>query len=530
MSAIRRNYVGKQILSGPDVLPKLLKGVNLIADAVKATLGPQGRNCVYERIQTNQPVSTRDGVTVANQMDSDDPYERIAIELIKGVAREAVDQSGDGTTTATLLAQAIFAEGVKAVGVGGNPVAIKRGIERAAAAVIAALKTMARPVEGDQLRAVATISANNDEFLGGLIASAMEKAGDDGVVTVEISRSPESSLQIVDGMQFGTGMLSPAFITNPERNECVLEDVYILFHEKKLTSILPMKALMEKLVSERKSLLVIAEDVTDEALGILAINAERKLFKTCAVKTPGGLDHLQDIAALAHGTIITELSGIKLSTITEQHLGRAAKVIVKPTTTTIVASSGDNLQLDTRLRTLRTQVTEAGNEADRMRLQARLARLAGGIAVIRVGGVTEPEMLERKDRIEDAMHAARCAKSEGVVPGGGIALLQAGRSVEMLEVDKELLSGASIVTQACLAPIITLATNSGKSPEYIIEKIQNADSANFGWNARADTYGNMIEMGILDPLRVVRVALETAASVAGLLLITHCLVSNGRDK
>ena len=513
--------MSKKILEGSDVLQKLLAGVNKIANPVKATLGPNGRNCVYERVGTNQPVSTRDGVTVANQIDSDDPFENIAIELIKGVAREAVDQSGDGTTTATLLAQAIFAEGVKCISVGANPVALKKGIEKAAAAVVAQLKTLARPVEGDQLRAVATISANNDEFLGGLISSAMEKAGTDGVVTVEISRSPESSLQIVDGMQFGTGWLHPAFITNPERNESVLEDVCVLLHEKKLTSIRPMLPLIQSLAAEGKSLLVIAEDVTDEALGILAVNCERKLLRACAVKSPGGIEYLQDIGALTETAVLTETSGIKLQNLEAKHLGHATKVIIKPTSTTIV-SAGSSPGLDTRLRTLRTQVTDATNEADRLRLQGRLARLAGGIAVIRVGGVTEPEMLERKDRIEDAMHAARCAKAEGVLPGGGIALFNASKQ----SADE----GEEILYRACYAPLITLAQNAGKSPEYIMEKILNANNPNFGWNARTEEYGDMLEMGILDPLRVVRVALETAASVASLLLITHCLVSNGREK
>ncbi len=511
--------MSKQLLSGPEVLPKLLKGVNLIADAVKATLGPNGRNCVYERVSTNQPISTRDGVTVANQIDSDDPYERIAIELIKGVAREAVDQSGDGTTTATLLAQSIFAEGVKAVSVGANPVALKRGIERATAAVVDRLKRMASPLSGDQLRQVATISANNDEFLGNLIASAMEKAGEDGVVTVEISRSPESSLVIVDGMQFGTGMLSPAFITNPERNECVLEDVYVLLHEKKLTSILPMRAQLEEIFKSGKSLLVIAEDVTDEALGILAINAERKIFRACAVRSPGGLEHLQDIAALTGGQVVTE--NVKL---TEVKLGVAKRVVVKTSNTTII-SSGSNPNLESRLRFLRTQVTDAPNEAERLRLQGRLARLAGGIAVIRVGGLTEPEMLDRKDRIEDAMHAARCAKAEGIVQGGGIALIRASEACEKdLFVGDENI-GAQIVQKACFSPLRTLALNGGESPEFIIKQVQGMEC---GWNARTNQYGDMVGMGVIDPLRVVRVALETAASVAGLLLITHCLVSNGR--
>lgn len=521
--------MAKRILSGIEVLPALLKGVNRIAAPVAASLGPSGRNCVYERLQTNQPISTRDGVTICSQIDAEDPYENIAVELVKGVAREAVEQSGDGTTTSVILTQAIFAEGVKAVSVGANPVALKRGIEKASGAVVEQLKRMARPLEGDQLRQVATISANNDEFLGGLIASAMEKAGDDGVVTVEISRKPESYLEVVDGMQFGNGMLSPAFITNPERNECVLEDVCVLLHEKKLTTIRPLLPLIQQMAQDGKSILVIAEDVTDEALGILAVNTERKLLRACAVKTPGGVEHLQDIAALTGGTVITETSGIKLGEVTLKHLGRAKKVIVKPVSTTIVAPEGDNPALESRLRNLRTQVSESAG-AEQLRLQGRLARLAGGIAVIRVGGVTEPEMLERKDRIEDAMHAARCAKAEGVLPGGGTALLRVGHQVPSIA-DHDENIGAQIVSKACLAPLFTLAENGGKSPQFVYERIWTiTGNDNFGWNARTNEYGDMIEMGILDPLRVVRVALETAASVAGLMLITHCLVSNEREK
>lgn len=519
--------MAKQIVSGPEALTKILAGVNLIANAVKATLGPNGRNCVYERVQTNQPISTRDGVTVANQIEASDPHENMGVEMVKGVAREAVDQSGDGTTTATLLAQAIFSEGVKAITVGANPVALKRGIERATASVVDSLKAGARPVSGDMVRQVATISANNDEFLGGLIASAMTKAGDDGVVTVEISRSPESSLVIVDGLQFGTGYLHQAFVNRPEKNECVLENVRVLFWEKKLATLKGITQLLESIIKDKQSILIIAEDITDEALTTLALNATKHGIPWCAVKTPGGIDHLYDIAASTGGKVITELSGVKLSDVAASMLGHAKRVVVKSQNTTILSNDGENPALTQRLNELRTQVLEATDEGTRLRLQSRLARLAGGVAVIRVGAATELEMNERKDRIEDAMHATRCAMKEGVLPGGGVALYYASRQIECSD---EEAAGVKIVQKACEAPIRTLAENSGKSADYVLAEIVDGDHANYGWNARTDFFCDMIGAGILDPLRVVRVALESAASVAALMLITHTLVSNSREK
>jgi len=518
--------VSKQIVSGPDALTKILAGVNLIANAVKATLGPNGRNCVYERLGTNQPISTRDGVTVAQAIEASDPHENMGVEMIKGVAREAVDQSGDGTTTATLLAQAIFSEGVKQISVGCNPVALKRGIERATAGVVASLKSMARPVSGDMVRQVATISANNDAGLGRLIADAMEKAGEDGVVSVEVSRSLESSLVVVDGMQIGSGFILPEFVNNRERNECVLEDVAVLLWEKKLATILPAKKLLEEIVKQGKSLLVIAEDVTDEAVGVLAANA-LKGYKFCAIRTPGGVDNLHDIGALTNGTVFTELKGVKLSDVAASMLGHASKVIIKPTGTTIIADITENPALTRRINELRTQVKEANDEGSRLRLQARLARLVGGVAVIRVGAATELEMMVRKDAIEDAMHATRGAISEGIVPGGGVALFRASR---VLECSDEESAGVKIVQKACEAPIRTLAENSGKSADYVLAQILDGDHANYGWNARTDFFCDMIGAGILDPVRVTRVALESAASVAATMLITNCLVANERPK
>lgn len=520
--------MSKQIVSGPAALTKILEGVNLIANAVKATLGPNGRNCVYERVQTNQPISTRDGVTVANQIEADDPHANMGVEMLKGVAREAVDQSGDGTTTATLLAQAIFAEGVKAVTVGANPVALKRGVEKATGAVVAALKSMAIPVRDDMVRQVATISANNDEFLGGLIASAMKRAGDDGVVTVEISRKPESELVIVDGMEFGTGFISPYFINNPERNECILENVYVLLHERKLATILPMRELLKKISDEGASLLVIAEDVTDEALGILAVNAQKGSLKACAVKSPGGLDHLNDIAALTGARVVTELLGVKLQDVGIDFLGKAQKVVVKAHSTTIITEKASTT-LAKRLRELRSQVETATDDGTKMRTQARLARLSGGVAIIKVGAMTELEMNERKDRIEDAMHATRCAMKEGVLPGGGLGLLNAAKATYGLDVEEaDETVGIQLVMKACEAPLRTLAANSGKSAQHILAVIAEEKEVNYGWNARTNNFENLLEAGVLDPLRVVRVALESASSVASLMLITDTLVSNKR--
>jgi chaperonin GroEL len=522
----------KSIISGPEALTKLLAGINRIADPVKATLGPSGKNTIYERLGTNLPVSTRDGVTVAEQIEAIDPHEQMGVALIQGVAHEAVDQSGDGTTTATLLAQAIFGEGVKAITVGANPVAIKRGIEKATRFVLECLRNMAIPVSGDMLRQVATISANNDSFLGRLIADAIEKAGPDGVVTVEVSQSPESSLQVVDGLQFAAGYILPEFVTNPARNECVLEDVAIYLHEKKLATILPMRPLLNKLKEAGKSLLVIAEDVTDEALAVLAISASKGQFRCAAIRTPGGVDHLHDIAALTGARVHTELLGVRPENVGMDFLGSAKRVIAKAQSTTIIADSSKD-GLGKKLEELRAQVADATDEGQRLRLQARLARLAGGVVIIKVGAATELEMHEKRDRVEDAMHATRGAQKEGVVPGGGIALLRC-QQIPTQGWSEDERAGALIVSKACHAPLRTLAENCGESPEYIDKQVhQSVDTSTgmysvFGWDARTNKFGDMIEMGILDPLRVVRVALESASSVAALSLITNCLVANER--
>jgi chaperonin GroEL len=526
--------VGKVIVTGDEARHKLLAGVNLIADAVKRTLGPSGNNCVYTRTGTGQPFSSRDGVTVAREIEANDPHEQMGVALIQGVANEAVDASGDGTTTATLLAQAIFAEGVKAITVGSNAVALKRGIEKATATVVEALKGMSRPVEKEMIKQVATISANNDEFLGNLIATAIEKSGPDGVVTVEVSRSPETSLVIVDGMQIATGYISSDFVTNRERNECVLEDVAILLYEGKLATLKPLAPVLEELRSQNKSILIIAEDVVDEALAILAYNTQKGLLKSCAARVPGGLEHLYDIAALTRARVVTETMSVKLKDIDVTYFGHAKRVILKAHNSTIIASDLNNSRLNERLQELRTQVTDAADERDRVRLQSRLARLAGGVAIIRLGAATELEMVTRKEAVEDAMHATRGAIAEGVLPGGGIALLACATVVTAGWSDDER-AGAVIVTKACGAPLKTLADNCGEPPDYILQKICGSSAtfpqnSTWGWNTRTGEYGDMFEMGIVDPLRVVRIALESAASVAALMLITHCLVAEESTK
>jgi chaperonin GroEL len=537
--------VAKKILTGLDALNALLRGVSLVSIATGKTLGPSGRNVIYERAQTNLPVSTRDGVTCMQQFDLEDPFENMGARMVRGVSEETVDAAGDGTTTAAILTHAILSEGVKQITAGANPVSLKRGIEKAAAYCVVRLKEMAMPVSGEMIKQVATISANNDEFLGGLIATAMEKAGDDGVVTVEISRKPDSYLEIVDGLQFAGGFLSPYFVNDPERNESVLEDVAVFLYEPKLASIRDMLPLIQDLAKDGRSLLVMAEDVTDEALAILSINCQKGLLKACAVKHPGSLDHLQDLAAMTGAVVATELSGLKPRDITVGHLGHAKKVIVKSQSTTILADGGDNQPLARRLKELRTQVSSATDETQRLRLQGRLARLSGGIAVIKIGADTELSMLEKKDRLDDAIHATRCAKSEGVVVGGGIALLHALDPTEIECENDDERAGVQIVFKACHAPLRTLAENGGESADFIVKQVLEGGIAEqdaprhgfkglkpkytfFGWNARTRTFENLVAAGVLDPLRVVRVALESAASVAALSLITATLVANER--
>lgn len=526
--------MSKRILLGDDALKSLIRGVELVAGATGRTLGPNGKNLIYEMVGTNRATSTRDGVTCMRQFDLADPFENMGAQMVRGVSEETVDAAGDGTTTAAILTQVILTEGYKAITAGANPVALKRGIERATAEVVRRLREMVIPVSGQMIRQVATISANNDEFLGGLIADAMAQAGDDGIVTVEISRKPESSLEIVDGLEFSCGYLSPHFVTNRERNQCILEDVAILLYEKKLATIIQMSAVLKQLKESGRTFLVIAEDVTDEALAVLEIAATNQdprlmTLKCCAVKTPGFLEHLEDIAAMTRATVITELSGLKSKDIGLHHLGHAKKIIVKAQSTTIIADDAENPTLMRRLMELRTQVAEATEEGHKLRLQSRLARLAGGVAIIKVGAATELEMMERRDRIEDAMHATRCAKAEGCVVGGGMALIHA-LDISKLDLKGDELHGAQIICCACHAPLRTLAENSGKSADYIVERVLSAEMVGerYGWNARTNTFEDLVAAGILDPLRVVRVALESAASVAALALITHCLVANER--
>lgn len=521
--------MAKQILLNPDVLPKLLKGAQVVRKSVAATMGPNGRNCVYERFGDNVVLSTRDGVTVARQIELEDVFENMGAQMVRGVANEQVVECGDGTTLSTVLTESIFAEGVKAITVGANPVAIKRGIEKAVIAIVAELQKYKVDVEDDMLLYVATISANNDKFLGNLISTAMIKAGKDGVVVCEESRTPESSLEIMEGVQFASGYMAPEFVTNEERKECVLEDVYILLHEKPLRHLQPMMPVLKQIVEQGKSFLVIAEDVVDEAFSSLRINAKPPEGaiprKFCSVKSPGGLEHLKDLAALTGAKVLTESLGIKLSDVQLSYLGHAKKIIIRQNNTTIISDEKENPALTQRIQELRTQVTSTTDNFERDRLQGRLARLSGGVAIIKIGANTLLEMQEKKDRLEDSLHATRCAELEGVVPGGGVALARASSNINIiLEGDESI--GAKIVQKACLEPIKTIANNSGENGDLICRETLKQKNPNFGYNARSGEYGNLVSMGVLDPFKVIRTALQTSASVASLMLISEVLVSS----
>lgn len=535
----------KQIKLSPDTLPALLKGMQKVRQAVGATMGPNGLNCMYERIEDQQVLSTRDGVTVARQIELSDPFENIGAQTIREVADDQVRSCGDGTTLSVVLTEKIFSEGVKAISVGASPVAVKRGIEKASAAVVQQLKLVAHPVSTHaDLQAVATISANNDPKLGNLIATAIKEAGEDGVVVCQMGDSPESRLEKVEGLQIGGGYIADEFITNEEKQECVLDDVYVLFHDRPLARLIPMMPVLSQIIQDGKSLLVIAEDVKDEALAILRANAAipaegqvvvdgqgnkgmRPRFSCCAIKAPGGLEHLKDLAALTRGKIVTPSSGITLESLKLEHLGHARRVIVRQGQTTIFADEGENPQLTRRIQELRTQTQDATNEFDRIRTKGRLGSLAAGIVTIWVGGQTELSIAETTDRIDDSMHAVRCAQEEGIIPGGGQALVRAASAIPQLEGDEKL--GADIVRKACFEPLETIVRNSGGNGEMVRLKVQENSGLAFGFNARTGEYGNLYEMGVIDPVKVVHSALSSAASVAGLALITETLVHHARN-
>jgi chaperonin GroEL len=521
--------MAKQIVYGENSRQAILRGVNHLADAVKVTLGPKGRNVVLDK-KFGSPTITKDGVTVAKEIELKDPLENMGAQMVREVASKTSDIAGDGTTTATVLAQAIFREGAKNVVAGANPMELKRGIEKAVEAVIAELKKFSKPVSGNMIAQVGTISANSDTTIGTIIAEAMEKVGKDGVITVEEARTLETSLDVVEGMQFDRGYLSPYFVTDPERMEVVLENPLILIHEKKISSMKDLLPLLEQVARAGKPLLIIAEDVEGEALATLVVNKLRGTLQAAAVKAPGFGDRrkamLEDIAILTGGRALTEDLGIKLENIKLEDLGRAKKVTIDKDNTTIVEGAGKADTIQGRVKQIRTQIEDTTSDYDREKLQERLAKLVGGVAVIKVGAATETEMKEKKARVEDAMHATKAAVEEGIVPGGGVALIRAGKVLETLKLDvADQQVGVNIVRRAIEEPMRFIAQNAGQEGSIIVSKVKESKDAEFGYNAATESYENLVQSGVIDPTKVVRTALLNSSSIASLLLTTEAIVS-----
>jgi chaperonin GroEL len=521
--------MAKQIIYGEESRQAILRGVNALADAVKVTLGPKGRNVVIDK-KFGSPTITKDGVTVAKEIDLKDSLENMGAQMVREVASKTSDTAGDGTTTATVLAQAIYREGIKMVVAGANPMELKRGIEKAVEVMIADLKKLSKPVSGTMIGQVGTISANSDDTIGKIIAEAMEKVGKDGVITVEEARSMETSLDVVEGMQFDRGYLSPYFVTDPERMECVLENPVILIHEKKISSMKDLLPLLEQVARGGRPLVIIAEDVDGEALATLVVNKLRGTLQVAAVKAPGFGDRrkamLEDIAILTGGRAITEDLGIKLENIKIEDLGKAKKLTIDKDNTTIVEGSGDHKGIEGRVKQIRTQIGETTSDYDREKLQERLAKLVGGVAVIKVGAATETEMKEKKARVEDAMHATKAAVEEGIVPGGGVALIRASKAIDSLKLEGDQKVGAEIVRRAVEAPLRWIATNAGVEGSIIVQKVKEAKDANFGYNAATDEYEDLVKAGVIDPTKVVRSALQNSSSIASMLLTTEAMVAD----
>ena len=520
--------MAKQIVHGEDSRQAILRGVNLLADAVKITLGPKGRNVVLDK-KFGSPTITKDGVTVAKEIELKDPLENMGAQMVKEVASKTSDVAGDGTTTATVLAQAIFREGVKTVAAGANPMAVKRGIERAVAAATEKIKELAKPVKGEMIAQVATVSANNDSTIGNIIAEAMKKVGKDGVITVEEAKAIETTLDVVEGMQFDRGYLSPYFVTDPDRMECVLENAFILIHEKKISTMKDLLPILEQVAKMGRPLLIVAEDVEGEALATLVVNKLRGTLQVASVKAPGFGDRrkamLDDIAILTGGRSITEDLGIKLENVRVEDLGKAKKIVIDKDNTTIVEGSGKHDAIEGRVKQLRVQIDETTSDYDREKLQERLAKLVGGVAVIKVGAATETEMKEKKARVEDAMQATRAAVEEVIVPGGGVAFIRALPALEKLKLDHDEQIGVNIVKRALEEPLRMIVSNAGHEGAVVIAKVKESKEANFGFDAASEEYSDMISAGILDPAKVARTALQNAASISGLMLTTEALVS-----
>jgi chaperonin GroEL len=520
----------KQLLFNEEARAALLRGINTMSRAVKVTLGPKGRNVVIAR-KFGRATLTKDGVTVAKEIELKDPAENMGAQMLKEVASKTSDAAGDGTTTATVLAQAIFRGGLKNVTAGANPMALKRGIERAVDTVVEELKHMSKATKDrKEIAQVATIASNNDKAIGDLIAEAMEKVGKDGVITVEEAKATETTLDVVEGMQFDRGYLSPYFVTNPERMDVVLEDALVLIHEKKLAVMKDMLPLLEQVARAGKPLLIVAEDVEGEALATLVVNRLRGTLHTCAVKAPGFGDRrkamLEDIATLTGGKAITEELGVKLESITLEDLGKAKKVVVDKDNTTIIEGAGTAVAIQSRIKQLRAQVEETTSDYDREKLQERLAKLAGGVAVIKVGAATETEMKERKARVEDALNATRAAVEEGIVPGGGVALLRASEALDSLKLSGDEDTGVGIVRRALEEPIRQIVENAGLEGSVIVEKVKGMVPLTRGFDAETNEYVDLIQAGIIDPTKVERVALQNAASIASLLLTTDVLITD----
>ena len=519
--------MAKQIILGDDARQGLLRGVNILSNLVKATLGPRGKNVVLDK-KFGSPTSTKDGVTVAKEVELKDPWENMGAQLVKEVASKTSDVAGDGTTTATVLAQAIYREGIKHVTAGRNPILIKKGIDKAVEEVVKDLKKLSREVSGEMIVQVGAISANNDESTGKIIAEAMDKVGKDGVITVEEAKGLETTLDIVEGMQFDRGYLSPYFITDPDRMECVLENPLILLHEKKISNLRELLPLLENVAKMGRPLLVVAEEVEGEALATLVVNKLKGTFLCAAVKAPGFGDRrkamLDDIATLTGGKVITEDIGVKLENVGVDWLGECAKVVIDKDNTTIVEGKGKQSDVQARIKQIRTQIEETTSDYDREKLQERLAKMIGGVALIKVGAATETELKEKKARVEDAMHATKAAVEEGIVPGGGVALLRAQKVLDKLQVEGDLQIGVNIVRRSLEEPIRQIAYNAGHEGSVIVEKVKELKQ-DFGFNAMSEEYEDMIKSGILDPTKVVRIALQNASSIAGLLLTTEGLVS-----
>jgi chaperonin GroEL len=520
--------MAKQIIYGEQSRQAILRGVNQLADAVKVTLGPKGRNVVLDK-KFGSPTITKDGVTVAKEIELKDPLENLGAQMVREVASKTSDVAGDGTTTATVLAQAIFREGVKTVAAGANPMALKRGIERAVEVAVEEIKKQAKPVKGDMIAQVGTVSANGDTTIGNIISEAMKKVGKDGVITVEEAKTIETTLEVVEGMQFDRGYLSPYFVTDPERMECVLENAFILLHEKKISSMKDLLPLLEQIAKTGKPFLIVAEEVEGEALATLVVNKLRGTLNCCSVKAPGFGDRrkamLEDIAILTGGKVISEDLGIKLENVQLADLGRAKKITVDKDNTTIVEGTGKASDIQGRVKQLRSQIEETTSDYDREKLQERLAKLVGGVAVIKVGSATETEMKEKKARVEDAMHATRAAVEEGIVAGGGVTFIRAVPALEKLKMDEDEQIGVNIVRRALEEPLRQIAQNAGVEGAVVVAKVKNEKNETFGYNAASDSYGDLVKDGVIDPAKVARYALQNASSIAALMLTTEALVA-----